>query len=237
MTQFLSVVPLEDIAALVWFLVCWTGYSVFADHLGWRRRPMAMVMQDYRVRWMERMLERDNRMPDINIVVNHTRSASLLVRTSILVAAGVIAIFGALDEARAVVSGLSFSIPASRELWEIKLFVLLLIFVYAFFKMAWCLRQFNFALVLIGAAPAAAECSEADRRTYPARVARLLTRATRTTNRGLRAYYFGLATLVWFVHPGIFALTVAWVVLVLYRRDFQSVTLKTLSAEGGHVED
>ena len=39
-------------------------------------------------------------------------------------------------------------------------------------------------------------------------------------NNGLRAYYFGLAAVTWFLHPyAVFAATV-WVVLVLYRREF-----------------
>src|SRR3954449_1737799 len=46
----------------------------------------------------------------------------------------------------------------------------------------------------------------------------------------MRTYYFGLAALSWFVHPYLLmALTVA-VVLVVYRREFRSRTLETITA-------
>jgi len=44
----------------------------------------------------------------------------------------------------------------------------------------------------------------------------------------------GLATLAWFVQPELFAVASIWVVLVLYRREFRSITLRTLTGpEGG----
>jgi len=45
----------------------------------------------------------------------------------------------------------------------------------------------------------------------------------------LRAYYFALAELSWFFHPALFMLTTAWVVSVLYRREFHSKALKILA--------
>ena len=44
-------------------------YSIYADQKAKSRRPVAVVMDDYRLRWMERTLERENRMPDVNIAV------------------------------------------------------------------------------------------------------------------------------------------------------------------------
>ena len=60
--------------------------------------------------------------------------------------------------------------------------------------------------------------------------ARLNALAANSFNRGLRAYYFALALMTWFIHPaGMVAATVA-VVAVLYRREFRSKTLKALNA-------
>ena len=139
----LPVVPLSDILAFAWFMALWVGYTMFADHSSPSRRPAIQVLNDYRVRWMERMLERDNRMADVNIVTAHMRSAMLFASITILIMAGVMTILGNLGKAREVVSELSFATGASQELWEIKTFVLMFIFVYAFFKYAWCLRQFS----------------------------------------------------------------------------------------------
>jgi len=49
-------------------------------------------------------------------------------------------------------------------------------------------------------------------------------------NRGVRAYYFGLAALSWFMHPMLFAAVTIWVVAVVYRREFMSPTLTLLES-------
>jgi uncharacterized membrane protein len=47
-------------------------------------------------------------------------------------------------------------------------------------------------------------------------------------NYGLRAYYFGMSTLAWFINPWFFMLVTAGVVLVLYRREFHSDVLEVM---------
>jgi uncharacterized membrane protein len=206
-------------------------YTLIAARQGPGQRNAARVMHDFRVSWMQRMLERDNRTADVNIVIAHMRSAMMFASITILILAGVMTILGNVGKARAVVSELSFAVGASQELWEIKVFVLMFIFVYAFFKYAWCLRQFNFTLIFIGAAPLPEEVNARERKDYPDRGARLMDRGIISQNRGLRAYYFGLALLAWFIGPIYLAISAVWVVAVLYRRDFRSVILKTLSEQ------
>jgi uncharacterized membrane protein len=46
---------------------------------------------------------------------------------------------------------------------------------------------------------------------------------------GLRAYFFGLAALAWFIQPWALVLASSWVVAVLYWRDSRSATLATLA--------
>lgn len=84
------------------------------------------------------------------------------------------------------------------------------------------LRQSNYCCILMGAAPeATTEASIKDR--FAGHAARLQDLAANTFNRGLRAYYFALAMMMWFVN--------AWVFLaaaILYRREFKSKSLQTL---------
>jgi len=223
----------QDIAALAWMLVCWAGYTYVTDRNAINKREVAKVMYHHRLTWMTRMLKRENRIADVTIVMAHIRSGTLFASTSILILAGSVAVLGNIGRLRAVISDLSFAASPHAETLEIKVFVLIGIFVYAFFKYAWCLRQFNYSLVLIGAAPPPEDCDERVMADYPVRAARILTRATNTFNRGLRAYYFGLASLTWFVQPWTFALCSVWVILVLYRRDYRSQTLDALSPTGG----
>ncbi|NQV84095.1 MAG: DUF599 domain-containing protein [Rhodospirillales bacterium] len=231
LSRSLPIVPLSDILAFAWFMVIWMGYTVIADRQGPNMRKASRVMHDFRVRWTERMLERDNRIADVNIVSAHMRIAMLFITISILILAGLMSVLGNLGKAREVVSELSFAVGASQELWEIKTFVLIFIFVYAFFKYAWCLRQFTFTLIFIGAAPLPEEVNARERKDYPERGARLMDRSIITFNRGLRAYYFGLALLAWFLGPVYLVIAAIWVVAVLYRRDYRSVILQTLSEQ------
>jgi uncharacterized membrane protein len=50
-----------------------------------------------------------------------------------------------------------------------------------------------------------------------------------TANHGLRAFYFALAALTWFLHPWLFVAASAFVVYVLYQREFHSTTLHALT--------
>ena len=222
-----------DYIALAWFFVCWIGYTAFADRPDRDAPNLVEALHRYRVRWMERMLERELRTSDVNILASLIRSNALFASTTIFILAGLMTILGGFGTAREAVSELSFAVQASPELWEMKGLVLLLIFVYAFFKFVWSMRQFNFALVLIGAAPMREDVTAPDRPGFAERTARLITRGVNTQNRGLRAYYFGLATLTWFIQPIAFMVACVWVVLVLYRREFRSITLRALIEPDG----
>ncbi|MCX4199081.1 thiol peroxidase [Methylobacterium organophilum] len=107
---------------------------------------------------------------------------------------------------------LPFAQPVSRGLSEIKLLCLAVVFVYAFFTFSWCMRQYNFAAVLVASAPMVGErnVSDQERRAFADRAAQVISMAANQFNFGLRAYYFGMATLAWFVHPWFFMLVTAW---------------------------
>lgn len=106
--------------------------------------------------------------------------------------------------------------------------LLLVIFVYAFFKFTWSLRQFNLCCILIGAAPLKVNDSDTAY-VYARRAARLHALAGDHYNRGLRAYYSGLAVLTWFASPWLFMGVSTLVMVVLNRREFHSDSLKALS--------
>ena len=47
---FGTTIPLLDAMALVWFLAGAAGYTALADQIAWGKRPMAVVLHDYRLR-------------------------------------------------------------------------------------------------------------------------------------------------------------------------------------------
>ncbi|MDA8637581.1 DUF599 domain-containing protein [Rhodospirillales bacterium] len=228
MDDFTMMFPITDILAITVFFVCWAGYSHYVDTRAVAKRPVAVVMNDYRLRWMERMLERENRMPDVNITVAFVRSSIMFASTSILLIAGAVALLGQIESVRAILGELAYARPAPKALMEIQVFVLAGIFIYAFFTFVWAIRLFNNMLVLLGAAPQSTDCDEVIRREYPRHMALFAGRAFRFSNRGMRAYAFGLALLPWFVHPLMLIGSTLIVLTVLYRRDFRSVSLEVL---------
>lgn len=196
-------------------------------------------MQWYRVEWMLRMLERDMRMPDAAIISNLERVIGFFASTSILILAGLVTALTATDAAIEVLSTLPLAEPTSDVQYELKILLLILIFIFAFFNFTWSLRQYSFANVLIGAAPApdSDEIDEEERRRFAISTAKVIDQAGHSYNYGLRSYYFAMAVMGWFIHPLVFVASYGLVVWVLYLREFRSRTLQAIvAAEGRSME-
>lgn len=217
---------IADLIAPIWFALCWAGYTWYADRE--QRRPSLMqTMHRYRRLWMRSMLGRDNRMVDVQIIGNLMRSASFFASTAMFIIGGLVAVLGARVQAMDLLRELPFVAESPPLLWDLKILLLVLVFVYAFFKFTWSYRQYNYCLILLGSIPGPNQLTDESRRIAE-RGATIATSTARHFNRGMRAYYFGLAALSWFLHPWLFVVLTAWVVLVLYRREFRSQLLTTL---------
>ncbi|MXW90643.1 MAG: DUF599 family protein [Rhodospirillaceae bacterium] len=220
-----------DIAAILWFLCLWIGYNLIADSERLKTKSVFGTMQEHRNRWMKQMLNRDLRMLDA-LILNHLQSGvGLFASTSILAVGGLVASLGATDKAIAVLSALPFIGETTLLEWEVKVLLLILVFIYAFFKFVWSYRLYGFCAILIGAVPGSTNVdAEAERAAQ--QVAQIGNLAGLHQNRGLRAFYFALAALAWFLHPAALMIATAWVVIVLYRRDFRSRSLRIAGGVG-----
>lgn len=78
--------------------------------------------------------------------------------------------------------------------------------------------------------------TSAERERYAFYAARVIDLAGLSYNHGLRAYYFALSVLAWFVSPYLFILASGFVVAVLYRREFKSRSLMALRQRDGAHE-
>jgi uncharacterized membrane protein len=225
-----SAVYLPHLLALCWFVFCWVGYTCYASWKGRDTACLASVLHLYREDWMRRMLLRDNRIADANVIGNLERNASFFASSTLIILAGILTVLGSSDRAVSLLADLPFVKDATRQLSELKLLGLAVVFVYAFFTFSWCMRQYNFASTLIGSAPMVGErhVNELERKSFAERAARVISMAANQFNFGLRAYYFGMAMLGWFIHPWLFMLVTAGVVVVLYRREFHSDVLQVL---------
>ena len=228
---------LLDLAALAFFAVIWFGYGLVMD-----RRPEGGTSLNQRLRtvrraWMGEMLRRENRMPDSALLGHLIHSVSFFASATLLVIAALSGAFGALDAVHDALSELAITgAPISRRALEARLLLMRVNFVSSFFKFTWAIRQYNYCCALVGAAPPASEPLAPERRAALTRqAAEVLSVAVSTFNGGLRAYYFALAALGWFVHPLVFIAAVLWIVLVLLRRQFLSHTLHSIAAFEGSL--
>ncbi|MBT5664410.1 MAG: DUF599 domain-containing protein [Rhodospirillaceae bacterium] len=221
-----------DLIGVTWLFLCWTGYTVYSENSRFAETNLIGSIGQRRVIWMTQMLGRDNRMVDIQIINSLMDVVRFLASTSILIIAGLLALLGATDQAILVIMDLPFAAPGGRGVWEAKILLLILIFVYAFFKFMWSMRQYTYCSVMVGAAPPPSNPME-DQEMAAHSIARVTTLASRHSNHGTRAYYFGLATLSWFVHPLLLIPSALWVVLVLHRREFRSRTLEHIRRSQG----
>jgi uncharacterized membrane protein len=220
-----------DVIALVLFAGGWIAYAAFAERHGRTVPSLHNRMDHFRREWMVHMIERDNRMLDAQIMRILARSSQFFASTTMLVLGALIALTGYIQQALDVVSGLPFTVKASARLLEIKILLLAVIFTYAFFKFSWSLRQFGQSSTLLGAAPKAPADNAEQYAPVINRIARITSYAGMNFNYGLRAYYFGLAALAWFLNPWLMIVSTAWVVYVLYQREFASKTLKAMLEE------
>jgi len=230
--RIFAMLPLTwlDAAALILFVATWSAYQWYSDYSDTTRPRLNREMDRYMREWLVRMAERDNRMVDVNVMRNLTRSSQFFASTTMLILGALVALMGYAEKAASVVAELPFTQQTSERIWEFKVLVILTIFVYAFFKFSWSIRQFGFSSILVGATLKPTPTPE-DYAVHTDRIAAIVSFANRNFNQGLRAYYFGVAALSWFLHPALMIIMTLGVIYVLYQREFRSQTLELLQRE------
>ena len=221
---------LVDILAVGFFIIEWAVYAVTLDYTVYGSDSLSARMHIYREKWMRRMLDREARMVDTQIMSSLQNGTAFFASTSLLAVGGGLALLRSTNEALAVFGALPIDLSPSPALWEIKCVGLILIFIYAFFKFAWAYRLFNYVAILIGAMPPAEQRDTPEAEEHVVRTTRLFEAAGRHFNRGQRAFFFALGYLGWFVSPWVLFLTTAAVVIVTWRRQFASSAWRAMGS-------
>jgi len=211
-----------DIIAVGFFVIEWTVYSFTLERSTYGRNSLSARMHAFRETWMRRMVDREARMVDMQVMASLQNGTAFFASTSLLALGGALALLRSTNEALAVLQALPINLSPSPALWEIKCLGLVLIFIYAFFKFAWAYRLFNYVAILLGAMPSTAQRGLPATETHVLRTTRVFESAGRHFNRGQRAFFFALGYLGWFLSPWILFVTTAAVVIVSWRRQFAS---------------
>ena len=218
--------PPLDIAALAWFFLLWAGYNLIVDWILQRPLGLNQHMGLVRGAWMAAMLKRDDRVIDAILDRPLIHSVTFFASTTMLLVAALVGILGrrqpdlrcrhepelhghddqALVRAEAPAADRHLRLTPSSS------------------SPGRCDNS-NHACALVGAMPAslAPGRQPAPVRSRPGASSPL---AVINFNGGLRAYYFALAVLSWLVHPVLFTIVSAWMLLVLVRRQVRLAHLR-----------
>lgn len=224
-----------DIFALIFFVTVWVSYSQFARLRARTTYSLSHILRQLRIDWMRTLTRKEHQIADAALLGNVERTVTFFASSTILVLAGVLTLLASADNVVQVLENIPVTAPTSADKVQFKLAVLSLVFVFAFFKFTWAIRQFGFVSVLMGGAPQyrSTDYSDEERELFARQTAKVIDQAGHEYNNGLRAYYFALAYLCWFVHPYVFMASTAVVVVVLYRREYRSKVLRALLATKG----
>src|SRR5712671_7543651 len=166
-----------DLIALAGFVIAWGTYSILIEWTPHARLGLNSRMNRYREMWMRRMLAREMRMVDMQIMAALQNGTAFFASTSLIAIGGALTLLRSTDDMISIAAYFPFGIPTSRALWEAKTIGLCFVFVYAFFKFAWAYRLYNYVAILLGATPFASEKDTPEAEAHVLRTARLFTSA------------------------------------------------------------
>jgi uncharacterized membrane protein len=219
-----------DILAVGFFILEWLVYAITLEHTAYGRDSLSARMNVYREVWVRRLLDREARMVDMQIMASLQNGTAFFASTSAFAIGGSLALLRAGPDAAIILGKLPVDLSPSAHLWEVKCVGLILIFVYTFFKFAWAYRLFNYVAILYGAMPPATQRDTQQAEAHVLRTTRLFEAAGRHFNRGQRAFFFALGYLGWFISPWVLFVTTAAVVIVTWRRQFASTAWQAMES-------
>ena len=206
---------IPDRLALALFFVCWLGYGPLLALLARRSGSLNDDMLVVRRAWMMVMTHREVRIVDSQLMGHTINSAGFFASTNLLLIAAVAGILFGGDQALMGVASVGAEAVPTRLL-EAKLALVLLCLARGLLDFIWSIRQMNYTLALIGAAPEMH--TEADRMALGEAAANLLNPALSAFSQGVRGYYFALAAAAWLFGPLWLAIGVAAVFCLLVWR-------------------
>jgi len=226
----MSDVSALDIGAILFFVVAWVAYASIINRVAGTGRSLSSAMDFQRRQWMHTMARRDLRMVDTSIMAGLQNGTAFFASTSLLAIGGAFALLNATDQVYGVLHDLALQQSVPRGLFELKAIGMILIFGYAFFQFGWSYRLFNYASILIGAAPSAAHAAEPEAIAAMDRAALFTITAGRHFNHGLRAFFFAIGYLGWFINGWVLIGGTALVFVVQLYRQFLSPSAKAVIA-------
>jgi uncharacterized membrane protein len=221
-----------DLAALAFFLLSMVGYRLFSGPTGAGRNNLVSAIQTQRVAWMLNMSRRKERTLDAILLNSLGQGNAFFASSSAIAIGGLAAMLGSGEKVQQILERIPYVAPSTGVVWELKLLLIIGIFVFAFFKFAWAFRLSHYTSIMIGATPLLDDSNIHACDAHAARTARLAGLSAEHSNGGIRAFYYAIAAMTWFAHPVLFIVATLWVMLILIRRDYFSRSFKLIAGSG-----
>ena len=222
-----------DWAALGLFMICWLGYDSLLRLLARRSGALNDDMLTIRRAWMTAMTHREMRLLDSQLLGHSINSGSFFASSNLLLIAAVSGVlFGGDQILQTFASVGAEAVPV--KLLEGKLALILACLARGLLDFIWAIRQMNYALALIGAAPEID--APGDKVAFGQATAEVLNPALASFSQGVRGYYFALAAGGWLFGPFWLAAGVASAFALLVWRQAASPAARAIRAARRLIE-
>ena len=213
-----------DAVALAIFAAAWLFYEPILKRVSRRAGVINTNMTVVRRAWMANMTLRENRFLDSQLMGHALNSASFFASANlIIIAAAAGALFGG-ETTYESVAGVALLDQVPRVIFELKLALITVTLARGLLDFIWSIRQMNYCLAVIGAAPEQAPRGQLQ--VYSDAAASLLNPALSSFNAGVRGYYFALAAAAWLLSPWAFLAATLGALNLLIWRQSRSRTAK-----------
>jgi len=221
-----TIISTLDVIALAWFAMCYFGYA-WATHHGplSQQTNLVKAVEVRRMEWMMQVARREIRIMDAQLLTTLSSGNAFFASTTVIVLGGLAAMLGAADNVKQRLEQLPFVPDTPLVVWELKILFLMGLVIVAFFKFAWAFRLTHYIGIMLGAMPNWSREVDEECARHAGKTARLASVSAMHTNAGLRAIYFAIAGLGWFLHPLVFIAGCGWVLGIVYRREYRSRAL------------
>ncbi|MDX2274430.1 MAG: DUF599 family protein [Hyphomonadaceae bacterium] len=211
---------LVDIAAGAIFIACWIAYDPLLRQAGGGRGAIKVDMMAIREAWMRRLVARENRIADSNLIGHQLSTASFFASTNLLLIAAAAGLLFGGETTFNNLRALDIAAPASNWLLQVKIALVVATLTKGLLDFIWAIRQMNYLLALFGAAP---ERSEVEHHaTFVRAITQVLNPAYASFNLGVRTYYFALAAATWILSPWAMIAASLGTFILLFRRQTSS---------------
>jgi len=206
-------------------LLCYFAYNLVVPLIERRRPSLSVIMNMQRRRWVANATRRETPF-DAILAGNIMGSVSFLASTAVLLILAVFAVFGQIPMLMDALA--TINLDRSYTILEVQLHlvVMLAMFVLAFFAFTLALRQFNHFCIMLGALDHAEPATDAE----IAAITDMNALGARNFNSGIRAYYFSVSTVAWFVSDWLPIVVSLVTVGVLAQREFFSSAHRTAAS-------